>query len=153
MSLCIATLYDLYRLLCFLRSQPEKASGLDGAIRELLTDIEAGSGNPTIVRETLRRSCLGPEPMLSWAMADTDDPAEMKMASSPAAGAVVAGILRELLFAAGDPRRVYRLCDSTHNLPLILADPQRHHESLDEMLEDYRTRYCPSFLHAELPQL
>lgn len=153
MSLCIATLHDLYRLLCFLRSQPDRSPDLDAATRELLTGIESGNSSPDLVREALRRSRLGQEPRLSWVMADADDPAEMKRSAAPAAGAVVAGILRELLHATGDPRRVYLLCDSTHNLPLILADPQRHHGSLDEMLEDYRTRYSPSFLHAELPQL
>lgn len=148
--------HDLYRLLCHFRAWPEQLPDMCGAVSgmlALLSSPEDGCAGPNALRRIWAPFVPADDPFLSWVRVENDYSADVEILRKPQAYAVAGAILQELLNSASDPARVYLLCDSTHNIPLILADPGRHHMPYRDMLSDYRSRYSPSFLKAELRRL
>ena len=149
-------LHDLYRLLCHFRARPEQLPGMREAVGGMLTLLdspEEGCAGPNAIRHILQPFLPADDPFLSWVLIENDYSAGMEIVRQPQAYAVLSAILRELLDSADDPERVYLLCDATHNLPLILAEPGRHHMPFRDMLRDYRQRFRRDFLKAELRRL
>lgn len=144
--------HDLYHLLCCLRAFPSDFAHCQDALEGLLAHIESpvsGATESGIVRRTLRPCFPDGHVIWSWVHLDIDDsPTQVVKRSAPYR--VLTAILREILCCGDSADQLYRLCDDTHNLPLILADPDWHHMPLDDMLAPYRQRYSPDFLRDEL---
>lgn len=152
MSLINYDLYDLYALFCYLRHSPSRLPDFRQAVRQIITAVyEPAEVNR--IRHILRPCAHTEDIALSWVLTDNEYSADVRIIRDASALAVVCGMLEELLQAGDDQGRVYLLCDSVHNIPLILADPGRHHMPFKDMLRDYRMQYAPSFLKAELARL
>lgn len=148
-------LHDLYHLLCCFRAAPADLASCRAALERLLVHIgspASGDPEPGVIRHMLRPCVPDSSVIWSWVHLDADRSSVQVMKRS-APYRVLTAILEEILRCGDDPDQLYLLCDATHNIPLILADPGRHHMPFDDMLSPYRPLYSPHFLQRELAGL
>ena len=66
---------------------------------------------------------------------------------------VLAAVFREMLVSIGDNQRLWRLCDATHNLPILLVECKAPKKGIKSMIRIYQVQYNRDFLEEELKAL
>lgn len=146
--------YDLFDLIVFFRSSPEKFSLYLESIKQIVSYIESTAGQEEIdtnsVRKILRSNVENSEDVLLWMQVDNVYTAKTRIVKSYACYAVIKVVLREMLCCFEDKQRFVMLCDATHNVPLILADERKPKKIIKTMVKTYQKNYNKDFLVKEL---
>ena len=66
---------------------------------------------------------------------------------------ILAEVFREMLHHLEDNQRLWRLCDSTHNLPTLLVECKEPKKAIKSMIQIYQIEYNKNFLVEELKAL
>ena len=148
--------YDLQALFIFFRSKPERLSDYKFALNSIIDYImtpQGHYGDHNNIRKIIRPYYNENDEILSWVLVDNVYPTNIYIIKQEAAYSIISAILREMLDSCDDLRRLYLLCDATHNIPSILMDEVKKSKIIRIMTKEYRKRYNLLFLKDELKLL
>lgn len=148
--------YDLQALFILFRNKPERLSDYKSALNDIIDYIMAPQGHHgdhNNIRKIIRPYFNENDEILSWVLVDNVYPTNIYIIKQEAAYSIISAILREMLDSCDDLRRLYLLCDATHNIPSILMDEVKKSTIIRIMTKEYRKRYNPLFLKNELKSL
>ena len=146
-------LYDLYALFICLRSHPQELARYRDGVQEIIRLIESpedAAADANCIRRLLRPCYDGEELFMSFVAVDNVYTADIRILKNKTHAPLLAAMLRELLAHGDDADRVSCLCDSLHNVPLMLANEVRPKRRIRSEVELYRKRYNPDFVKEEL---
>ena len=110
-------------------------------------------GDQNNIRKIIRPYYNENDEILSWVLVDNIYPTNIYIIKQNNIYSIISAILREMLDNCDDMRRLYLLCDVTHNIPSILVDEVKKSKAIKIMVKEYRRMYNPNFLKDELKLL
>ena len=102
------------------------------------------------VRKILKPYYNKNDAFLSWVTVNNQYTANIKIIKSKSAYLILLAVFREMLEQYADAERFYELCDTVHNIPLILADEKKPEKIIANRIKAYRKKYNSLFLKEEL---
>lgn len=148
--------YDLQALFVFFRSKPDRLSDYKSALNDVIAYImtpQGHYGDQNNIRKIIRPYYNENDEILSWVLVDNIYPTNIYIIKQNNIYSIISAILREMLDNCDDMRRLYLLCDATHNIPSILVDEIKKSKTIKIMVKEYRRMYNPNFLKDELKLL
>lgn len=149
--------YDLYALLIFFRMETDKISEYAGAVEEIVACLEEPAfSNVTdcnTIRKILQAHVNKEERGLLWIWTENIYTGNTLTMKNTCYYFILAEIFREMLHNLGDNQRLWRLCDSTHNLPTLLVECKEPKKAIKSMIRIYQMEYNKEFLIEELKAL
>ena len=149
--------YDLHALITFFRQNVVRFSFYEKAVEEIIRCIDMPMQNNGIAANTVRK-IIRPyidtnDELLSWVLTDNQYTANVIIIKNEGCYRLLSAVFKEMLKCVDDSQRLYSLCDSTHNIPLILADDKKPQKAIKAMIKDYLNKYNKHFLSEELKSL
>lgn len=149
--------YDLYALITFFRQNTERFSLYKKPAEQIVSYIDTPMSNNGIELNTIRK-ILRPyvdknDEYLSWTLVDNAYTANIIIIKNELYYSVLSTIFKEMLECFKDKQRLYLLCDSSHNIPLLLIDVKNPKTAIKAMISDYQTKYNKNFLLSELNKM
>lgn len=148
--------YDLQALFVFFRGKPDRLSDYKSALNDVIAYImtpQGHYGDQNNIRKIIRPYYNENDEILSWVLVDNIYPTNIYIIKQNNIYSIISAILREMLDNCDDMRRLYLLCDVTHNIPSILVDEVKKSKTIKIMVKEYRRMYNPNFLKDELKLL
>ncbi len=149
--------YDLYALLIFFRMDTDKISKYAVAIEELVTCLEqpvfSNVSECNTVRKILQAYVSEEEQGLFWIWTENIYTGNTFTMKNVGYYRILAEVFREMLHNLEDNQRLWRLCDSTHNLPTLLVECKEPKKAIISMIRIYQIEYNKNFLVEELKVL
>ena len=149
--------YDLYALLIFFRMDTKKIAEYAEAIEELVACLEQPVfGNVcecNTIRKILKCYVSEEEQGLVWIWTENIYTGNTLTMKNVGYYDILAEVFREMLRNLGDNQRLWRLCDSTHNLPTLLVECEEPQKAIKSMVRIYQMEYNRNFLVEELKAL
>lgn len=149
--------YDLYALLIFFRMDTKKIAEYAEAIEELVACLEQPVFGNVCECNTIRKILQGyvseEEQGLVWIWTENIYTGNTLTMKNVGYYDILAEVFREMLRNLGDNQRLWRLCDSTHNLPTLLVECEEPQKAIKSMVRIYQMEYNRNFLVEELKAL
>lgn len=149
--------YDLYALLIFFRMDTDKISKYAVAIKELVTCLEqpvfSNVSECNTIRKILQAYVSEEEQGLFWIWTENIYTGNTYTMKNVVYYRILAEVFREMLHNLEDNQRLWRLCDSTHNLPTLLVECKEPKKAIISMIRIYQIKYNKNFLVEELKML
>lgn len=157
MSLVNYDFYDLYALLIFFRADTDKISEYAAAIEELVTCLEQSVVSKVseynTIRKILQSYVSEEEQGLSWIWTENVYTGHIFILKNVGYYCIMAEVFREMLRNLDDGERLWWLCNSTHNLPTLLAEGKDSKKAIKSIIRIYQMKYNKDFLMKELKAL
>jgi len=148
--------YDLYALIIFFRGDTGKISEYAEAIKQIIVCLEepvVGNECPAnTIRKVLQEHVSKNERGLFWIWAENIYTGNVVPMKNESYYRILAEVFREMLRSIGDDKRLWRLCDSTHNLPTLLVECKEPRKAIKSMVRIYQMEYNKNFLIVELKE-
>lgn len=149
--------YDLYALLIFFRMETDKISEYAGAVEEIVACLEepvfSNVTDCNTIRKILQAHVNKEERGLLWIWTENIYTGNTFTMKNTGYYRILAEVFREMLHNLGDNQRLWRLCDSTHNLPTLLVESKEPKKAIKSMIRIYQMDYNKDFLVEELKAL
>lgn len=149
--------YDLYALVVFFRNDTDKISEYAEAIKQLIAYIEEPTGGNEIPCNTIRKILQAyinqEERGLFWIWVENIYTGNVLTVKNEGYYRILAAVFREMLCDISDSKRLWRLCDATHNLPTLLVECKEPKKGIKSMVRIYQVQYNKEFLVEELKAL
>lgn len=149
--------YDLYALLIFFRMETDKISEYAEAVEEIVACLEqpvfSNVSECNTVRKILQKYVSEGEQGLLWIWTENIYTGNILTMKNTCYYRILAEVFREMLHNLGDNQRLWRLCDSTHNLPTLLVECKEPKKAIKSMIRTYQVEYNKEFLIQELKAL
>lgn len=148
---------DLYALIVYFRSRDTKIPQYIKALEQIILYIDAPIVNKVIefntVRKILRAHVKTNDEVLSWIAVDNEYTAHTFIIKKEIYYRVLVAIFKEMIVSQQDNQRLWMLCDSVHNIPLLLVDLKKPKRAIKTMIKCYQKEYNKKFLIKELKGL
>ncbi|MGN1101874.1 MAG: hypothetical protein ACI4RG_06745 [Huintestinicola sp.] len=105
---------------------------------------------PNTIRKILRPYFKDNDEALSWVLVNNEYTANISIIKTEAYYLILSAVFEEMLKFYSNEQRLYLLCDTSHNIPVVLADIKKPEKAVKEMIGDYRKQYNKFFLANEL---
>jgi len=150
-------LYDLHALITFFRNNPAKLEYFT-VIEQVIKYIDAEQTHngiePNTIRKILKPYIETQEEQLSWVFVENKYTANMFIIKNEPYLKILSSVFKEIALCLKDnSNRVYLLCDSSHNIPLLLADEKKPKKEIISIIKPYREKYNKKYLNLELELL
>lgn len=149
--------YDLYALIVFFRNDTDKISEYADAIKQIIACIEETTEVNEIpcntIRKILQAHTNKEERGLFWIWVENIYTGNVLTVKNEGYYRILAAVFREMLCGIGDGKRLWRLCDATHNLPTLLVECKEPKKGIKSMVRIYQVQYNKEFLVEELKTL
>ena len=146
--------YDIYALIVFFRSYPERFLHYRPAVQKIMEYIEKTAESNALdynnIRKILKEYYDENDKFLSWVTVENQYTANIRIIKKEAVYRVLLKIMCEMTEYYTDKDRFYLLCDAVHNIPLVLADDAKPKKAINVMIQQYRKKYNNLFLKEEL---
>lgn len=148
---------DLYALIVFFRNDTDKIAEYAEAIKQIIACLEGKNGENesscNTIRKILQYYVKEEEPGLFWIWVENVYTGNVLTMKNEGYYRVLAAVFREMLVSIGDNQRLWRLCDATHNLPILLVECKAPKKGIKSMIRIYQVQYNKDFLEEELKAL
>ena len=149
--------YDLYALLIFFRADTDKVSEYAEVIEQIVHCLEEPVSQSEIegnaVRKILQTYVSETEQGLSWVWTENKYTGNVVIMKNAGHYRILSEVFQEMLRSMGDGRRLWYLCDATHNIPTLLVECKDPKKAIKSMAKRYQKEYNKNFLVEELKQL
>ena len=150
--------YDLYALICRIRSNPDVSlipalEAVYGCVRSKTDGTEQGGCNT--VRKLLRPFFDKDSESVGWVFADNIYTANIRLMKNDVHYLILAAAVAEIRDAMqkNDTVRIVAAADAIHNIPCLLADEKNPKKAVFIALSGYRDHYNRDFLVDEMKAL
>ena len=149
--------YDLHTIIVCIRSSPndKRLITVLNRIAEFIEAPQPDNGIESNIVRNVIRQCGGTDiEGLFFANTNNVYTANIRIMKNPVHYKILLKVSRELIdsmFVSSE--RTAAAADSFHNIPLLLVDEIKPKKTITLAIQEYRTKYCPTFLADELKVL
>ena len=149
--------YDIYALIVFFRSWPDRFLHYKPAVQKIIDYIEKPTESNGLeynnIRRILKEYYDENDKFISWVKVENAYTAHIWIIKKESHYGILLKIFYEMLENYADKDGFYSLCDAVHNIPLVLADAPKPKEAIEFEIKEYRKKYNGLFLKEELKSL